>query len=182
MTQSLFDSLELDRADWQQPLPPQSWPAPAATEADGWDDRPRDFGPFRRPGAVRFAPSGRTVLETWGWAETPHREDGPAVIWRARGRIRQAWYRYGKPHTPTAHETEAWAKTEAAQGGAFRYPDRRAFQKAQAADPARDRPPTAEAFLRARGLPVPPIPYRPNGIKAAVARASARSTREEATR
>jgi hypothetical protein len=152
-----------------------AWPVPAFSPADGWDDTPRYNGPFRRPSAIRFAPSGRTRKEIWGQEGAFHRTDGPALIWRVGSEIRQAWYRHGSRYKPTVEEETTWTATEARQGGPFRYADRDAFKAAQARDPSlTPQPPDMEAVLRATGRWTPPT-QRPGGVKAAVAAARAKA-------
>jgi hypothetical protein len=165
-----------------------AWTVPAFSPADGWDDTPGYNGPFRRPSAVRFAPSGRTRAEIWGQVGMFHRTNGPALIWRVGSEIRQAWYRHGSRYKPTFEEDAAWTSTEAQQGGPFRYADRDAFKAAQARDPsltpqppALPQPPDMEAVLRATGRWTPPT-QRPGGVKAAAAaartKAPARKTQD----
>ena len=158
-----------------------AWTVPAFSPADGWDDAPRANGPSRRPSAIRFAPSGRTRSEMWGQVGAFHRFDGPALIWRVGSEIRQAWYRHGSHYKPTVEEDTAWTATEARQGGPFRYPDREAFRAAQAKDPSLSipiqQPPDMEAVLRASGRYNPPT-ARPNGVKAAAARAKTTTPRK----
>jgi hypothetical protein len=153
-----------------------AWPVPAVSPADGWDDTPRFNGPFRRPSAIRFAPSGRTRSEMWGLVGAFHRTDGPALIWRVGSEIRHAWYRHGSHYKPTVEEDTAWTATETQQGSPFRYADRDAFKTAQAKDPSLSiqQPPDMEAALRATGRYTPPT-HRPGGVKAAAAAARAKA-------
>jgi hypothetical protein len=171
----MTDAITPTRSDEPEDL--LAWPSPAPSPDDGWDSNAATWnGPFRRPGAIRFGASGRTRLEAWGKPGYLHRDDGPALLWHAGGRIKQAWYRHNQRYNPTLAEQQAWRGAEERTGSPFHYPDRTAFRAAQAIDPAlaQNRPPPIEATLRAAGKWDPHFAFaRVGGIKDAAAAAAA---------
>jgi hypothetical protein len=98
--------------------------------------------------------------EEWVRDGKHDRQDGPAIICvqydhdddgeQKQGPVSEAWYRKGKPHTPTAHDQMRWAATQAKQGGPlWKEPE--------------DEP--------------EPEPVRPGGVKAAAAAVKAKDTK-----